>query len=332
MEKRSSQTTTGILPAQEPWRRRHLLDVDDLTRREIETVLETTDAMKEVLRREMPRVPALRGKTIITLFYESSTRTRSSFELAAKALGADVISVASASSSVQKGESIIDTTRTLQAVGGQMIILRHNMSGAPYLVARYTEMSVINAGDGWHAHPTQALLDLYTMLAQLREVAGRRIVIVGDVAHSRVARSNIWCLTTMGAEVVVCAPPTLLPYRSRSDSHVEPLGLPKVGVETDLERALEGADVVMALRLQKERMAGGLLPSLREYVRLYQITEERLTRFCPQAIVMHPGPMNEGVEISPGVARSARSVIEDQVANGVAVRMAVLYLLTRSRA
>ncbi len=329
------------LEAQAPWTRRHVLDLDDFSRGEIDTVMETADAMKEVLGREVPRVPALRGKTLVTLFYEASTRTRASFELAAKALGADVINIAAAGSSVQKGESLIDTVRTLQAVGGQVLVIRHASSGAPYLVARHVEMNVINAGDGWHAHPTQGLLDLYTMRSHLGDpstssgqaLRGRRVVIVGDIAHSRVARSNIWGLTAMGAEVVVCGPTTLLPYGLRpGDRPVEePLALPRVAVETHLERALEGADVVMALRLQKERMAGGLLPSLREYARLYQVNEERLARARPGALVMHPGPINEGVEISPAVARSVQSVIEEQVTNGVAVRMAVLYLLARGK-
>ncbi len=324
---------TAALEVQPAWRRRHVLDLDDFSRAEIEAVMETTDAMREVLAREVPRVPALRGKTLVTLFYEASTRTRASFELAVKALGADVINIAASGSSVQKGESLYDTVRTLQAVGGQMLVMRHASSGAPYLVARHVQMNVINAGDGWHAHPTQGLLDLYTMRSHLGDMRDRRVVIVGDIAHSRVARSNLWGLTTVGAQVVVCAPPTLLPYGMRPDggSAEEPLALPPVGVETDLDRAVEGADVVMALRLQLERMTSGLLPSLREYARLYQVNEERLARARPGALVMHPGPMNEGVEISPAVARSLQSVIEEQVTNGVAVRMAVLYLLARGK-
>ena len=323
----------AALEVQPVWERRHVLDLDDFTRAEIEIVMETTDAMKEVLGREVPRVPALRGKTIVTLFYEASTRTRASFELAAKALGADVINVTASSSSVQKGESLYDTVRTLQAVGAQILVIRHGSSGAPYLVARHVEMKVVNGGDGWHAHPTQGLLDLYTMRSHLGDLRGKRVVIIGDIAHSRVARSNLWGLATLGAEIVVCAPPTLLPYGMRPDSAPveEPLALPPVTVETDLDRALEGADVVMALRLQLERMASGLIPSLREYARLYQVNEERLARARPGALVMHPGPMNEGVEISSAVARSLQSTIEEQVTNGVAVRMAVLYLLARGK-
>jgi len=338
-ERTAAGGATAALEVQSAWRRRHVLDLDDFGRAEIEAVMEMADAMREVLGREVPRVPALRGKTLVTLFYEASTRTRASFELAAKALGADVINVAASGSSVQKGESLYDTVRTLQAVGAQVLVMRHGSSGAPYLVARHVQVNVINAGDGWHAHPTQGLLDLYTMRSHLGDLRGKRVVIVGDIAHSRVARSNLWGLTTVGAEVVVCAPPTLLPYgmpsRARRPDGApaeEPLALPPVQVETDLDRAVAGADVVMALRLQLERMTSGLLPSLREYARLYQVNEERLARARPGALVMHPGPMNEGVEISPAVARSLQSVIEEQVTNGVAVRMAVLYLLARGKA
>ena len=292
--------------------------------------MQTTEAMAEVLRRDVPRVPALRGRTVVTLFYEASTRTRASFELAGKALGADVINVAASGSSVEKGESLIDTVRTLQAVGADALVMRHGLSGAPYLVARNVQASVINAGDGWHAHPTQALLDLYTMRSHLGDLRGRKVVIVGDIAHSRVARSNIWALAGVGAEVTICAPPTLLPAGLRPGSdRAEDLALPPVTVETDIDIAISGADVVMALRLQKERMSSGLLPSLREYATLYQLTEKRLAKAAPGALVMHPGPINEGVEISPAVASSLQSVIEEQVTNGVAVRMAVLYLVCR---
>jgi aspartate carbamoyltransferase catalytic subunit len=343
MKERPERAATTTLEAPEPpalWTRRHLLDLDDFTREEIETVINTADAMKEVMSRDVPRVPALRGRTVITLFYEASTRTRASFELAGKALGADVINVAAGGSSIEKGESLIDTVRTLQAVGADAIVIRHPSSGAPYLVAQQVQAAVINGGDGAHAHPTQGLLDLYTMRSHLGDIRGKRVVIVGDIAHSRVARSNIWGLTAMGARVVVCGPPTLLPAgvgagfkpaRSEVTDSVEQLGLPSVEVETSLDRAIEGADVVMTLRLQKERMSGGLIPSLREYATLYQLTEERLSRAATGALVMHPGPMNEGIEISPVVASSLQSVIEEQVTNGVAVRMAVLYLMARSR-
>jgi len=328
----ASQPLVELEPSS-TWQRQHVLDLDDFSRQEIEVVLGTADAMKEVLDREVPRVPALRGRTVVTLFYEASTRTRASFELAAKALGADVINFSAAGSSVQKGESFIDTARTLQAIGGEVCIVRHSSSGTPYLLAQHTGMSIINAGDGWHAHPTQALLDIYTIRAHLGDLRGRRTVIVGDITHSRVARSNIWGLTAMGAQVVVCAPPTLLPwglYPGR-DAAEEPLALPSVEVDTNLDRAIEGADVVMALRLQRERQQASLLPSLREYARLYQVNEERMARAGVGALVMHPGPMNEGVEISPAVARSLQSVIEEQVSNGVAVRMALLYLLTKGK-
>jgi aspartate carbamoyltransferase catalytic subunit len=300
-----------------------VFDLDDFTASEIEDVLDTAAVMKSVLARPIKKVPTLRGKTVVTLFYEASTRTRVGFEVAAKALGADTIGVNSSTSSVTKGESLIDTIRTLQALGADFVVMRHPQAGAPYVVADEVSASVINAGDGWHAHPTQALLDLFTIRERLGHIAGVRVAIVGDVLHSRVVRSNLWGLTHMGAEVVLCGPPTLLPAASFGSE------LPwNVRIEYRLERALEDADVVMALRLQTERQAGGLLPSVREYVRLYGLTEERLAWARPGALVMHPGPMNEGVEIDPRVARSAQSVIETQVTNGVAVRMALLYLLS----
>jgi len=311
------------------WRRRHLLDVDDMAPDEVEFLMTTAGAMKEVLAREVPRVPALRGTTIVTLFYENSTRTRSSFELAGKVLGADVINVAASSSSVTKGESLVDTVKTLQAIGADVIVMRHSRSGAPYLASRHVSSSVVNAGDGLHAHPTQALLDLFTMRARLGDVRGRRVVIVGDVLHSRVARSNMWLLTSLGAEVVVCAPPTLIPAGLRDGCEGQ---LPPVRVETDLDIAVRDADVVMALRMQNERMQGGFVPGVREYSRLYQVNADRLARARAGALVLHPGPMNEGVEISHEVAHGLQSQVEEQVANGVAVRMAVIWLLTRARA
>jgi aspartate carbamoyltransferase catalytic subunit len=318
-------------PAPRGWRGRHVLDLDTFSRAEIEQVLDSAGAMREVLGREMPRVPALRGVTVATLFYEASTRTRASFELAGKVLGADVINLSASGSSVEKGESLIDTVRTLQAMGVQIIVMRHGRSGAPYLAAAHTRAAVINGGDGWHAHPTQALLDLYTMQQRLGSLAGRRVTIVGDIAHSRVARSDIWGLTALGAEVVLCAPPTLLPagLGGRVSTAQEEVALPRVTVEPQIERALRGADVVMTLRLQKERMTAGLLPSLREYSRRYQITAARVAPARPGALVMHPGPMNEGVEISPDVAYGTQSHIEEQVTNGVAIRMALLFLVAR---
>jgi aspartate carbamoyltransferase catalytic subunit len=309
-----------------------VLDLDDFSAEEVRLVLDTTDTMKEVLARDVPRVPALRGMTVTTLFYEASTRTRASFELAGKVLGADVMNLTASGSSVEKGESLIDTVRTLRAIGADIIIMRHKMSGAPYVAARHTDAHVINAGDGWHAHPTQALLDLYTMRSYLGDLRGRKIVIVGDILHSRVVRSNLWGLTAMGANVVISGPPTLIPAGLGDCNPNVTSGtaaLPRVTLEPDFDHAVEDADVVMALRLQEERMASGLLPSLREYSRLYQVNAARLRRAKPDALVMHPGPMNEGVEIAADVAHGPQSRIEEQVTNGVAVRMALLYLLAR---
>ena len=308
--------------------RKDVLDLDSFSAEEIGLVLQTTDVMKEILSRPIKRVPPLRGKTVVNLFYEASTRTRVSFELAAKNLSADVVNITASGSSVQKGESLVDTIRTLQALGGDIIVIRHPQAGAPYLVAQHLEGSVLNAGDGWHAHPTQALLDLYTIRERLGRISGLNITIVGDILHSRVARSNVWGMTKMGANVTLCGPTTLLPIVGEPDPST---GLPALRIEHDLDRALEGADVVMALRIQRERQEGGLLPSLREYVQLYQLTRERVARAKPGCLVMHPGPMNEGVEIAPDVAYGSQSVIEDQVANGVAVRMALLYLLAAGR-
>jgi aspartate carbamoyltransferase catalytic subunit len=304
------------------WWRHHVLDVDDWSREEIELVFTTADAMREVLERPIKRAPALRGKTVILFFAEASTRTRVSFELAAKALSADVVNIGSSGSSVEKGESLLDSVRTLQALGGDVIVLRHASSGAPYFLADRVDAAVVNAGDGWHAHPSQALLDAYTLRSRLGTLSNRTIAIVGDILHSRVARSDVHALRALGARVVLCGPPTLLPAAWRRGG--APAG---IRVETDLDRALDGADAVMALRLQKERMAAGLLPSIREYAREWGISEARLARAKPNAPVLHPGPMNEGVEIDPAVAHGRRSLVEEQVRNGVAVRMALLYLL-----
>ncbi len=324
-------TRTAAPAASSPeWNHTDILDLDDFSVAEIETVLNLADRMREVLDRRIARVPALRGYTIVNLFFESSTRTRASFELAGKVLGADVLSVQASTSSVTKGESLIDTVRTLRAMRTDAIVMRHSMSGAPYLAAEHTEASIINAGDGSHAHPTQALLDLYTMRAHMGDLRGKRVVMVGDISHSRVARSDMWGLAAMGADVVVCGPPTLLPRGLRPGdrpAHAES-AMPPVTVETDIDRALEGADVVMALRLQSERQDNGLLPSLHEYSRLYQVTQERLKRAKPNHLLMHPGPKNEGVEIAGTVASGGNSIIEEQVTNGVAVRMALLYLLS----
>ena len=308
--------------------RKHLLDLDDFTESEIESVLQNADVMRDVLRRDIKKVPTLRGKSIITLFYEASTRTRVSFEQAGKILSADVINVSGSGSSVEKGESLYNTALTIQAMNADIIVVRHPHSGAPHFMARFLDSCVINGGDGAHAHPTQALLDLYTIKSRLGRIRGAKVVIVGDLLYSRVARSNLWGLTKMGAEVVLCAPPTLIPpdfldgYKSRPG---HPFA--SVRIETNVERALEGADVVMALRLQLERQQGGHLPTLREYSRMYGITPERMKFAKPDALVMHPGPMNEGIEIAPEVAHGAMSVIEEQVTNGVAVRMAVFYAI-----
>jgi aspartate carbamoyltransferase catalytic subunit len=290
--------------------------------------------MEEVLGREIKKVPALRGRVIITLFYEASTRTRVSFEEAGKVLSADVINVSTSGSSVEKGESLLNTGLTLQAMGVDVIVIRHPHSGAPYFLAKHLDrVSVINAGDGIHAHPTQALLDLYTINKKLGGLAGLKVVIVGDVLHSRVARSEIWGLAKLGAKVVLCGPATLLPVELLRGEKLNGFGgvLDSVTVDTDLDRAIIGADVVMALRLQNERQTGGFLPSIREYIRRWQVTPERLARANPGVLVMHPGPMNEGIEISSGLAHGLSSAIEEQVANGVAVRMALLYQLCAGR-
>jgi len=313
------------------WGHRHLLDVDVLSAEELDLVMRTAEGMAEVLARPIPKVPALRGWGLTNLFYEASTRTRVSFEVAAKNLSADVVNVTASASSVTKGESLVDTIRTIEALGARILVIRHAVSGALYLAAQTFGGSVVNAGDGWHAHPTQALLDLYTMRSRLGgSVAGRKIVILGDVLHSRVARSNLWSLTAAGADVWVCGPATLLRgFEAWAAAGVG--GSRRFTVTSDVGAALRDADVVMALRIQRERMASGLLPSLREYGARFGLTRERLDAAKPGALVMHPGPMNEGVEIAPDVAAGSQSVITDQVANGVAVRMAVLYLLAGAR-
>ena len=306
--------------------RRHVLDLDDFSVEEIEEVFQNTDAMREVMNRDIKKVPTLRGKTVITLFTEASTRTRVSFEQAGKIMSADVINVSGSGSSVEKGESLYNTALTLQAMNADIIVIRHSHSGAPHFLARNLDACVINAGDGTHAHPTQTLLDMYTMRERFGRVEGLKVVIVGDILYSRVARSNLWGLTRMGAEVTLCAPPTLIPQDmlngiSEMDGHP----FASVKIERDVEKALDGADVVYALRLQLERQRAGHLPSLREYSRTYGINPGRLELAKPGALIMHPGPMNEGVEIDPDVAHGTRSVIEEQVTNGVAIRMALLY-------
>jgi aspartate carbamoyltransferase catalytic subunit len=325
--------SVDVAPEEQPvgWRHRHLLDVDGLSVADLDLVMRTADAMREVLARPIAKVPALRGRSVTILFYEASTRTRVSFEVAAKNLSADVVNIAAATSSVTKGESLVDTIRTVEALGAQMLVMRHGVSGAPYLAAEVFGGAVLNGGDGWHAHPTQALLDLYTMRSRLGRagsfgVEGRKVVILGDILHSRVARSNIWSLTTAGADLWLCGPPTLVRGFEAWAGRGAAAGR-RFTVTSDVDAALRDADVVMALRIQRERMASGLLPSLREYAARYGLTRERLARARPDALVMHPGPMNEGVEIAPDVAAGSQSVITDQVTNGVAIRMALLYLL-----
>ena len=298
-----------------------LLTISDLSVEEIELILTTAESLKEVGGRDIKKVPALRGKTVVNLFFEPSTRTRTSFELAAKRLSADVINFSPSTSSVVKGETLIDTARNIEAMQADIIVLRHSSPGAAEHLARFVRSSVINAGDGWHEHPTQALLDLYTIKEKKGEIEGLAIVIVGDVAHSRVARSNIAVLTKLGAEVRVVAPPTMLPL------YVERLG---ARVYYRIEDALIGTDAIMMLRLQRERLGRALLPSMREYANLFCLNEERLKLANPEAIVMHPGPLNRGIEISPAVADSSAAVILDQVTNGVSVRMALMYLLSGS--
>lgn len=307
------------------WTRKDLLDTDALTRGEIDLLIEQARAMKDA-RTRRGKLATLRGVTIVTLFYEQSTRTRASFEVAAKLLGADVVNLTASGSSVEKGESLVDTVRTLEAIGADLLVMRHPSSGAPYLAARHTRAGVINAGDGMHAHPTQALLDFFTMQERLGDMAGRKVTIIGDVLHSRVARSNVWTLLAAGCEVVLCGPPTLLPRTLSSWSEAG-----GCAVTPNIQQALAGADVVMALRMQRERQDRGLVPSTRSYIRDYQLNAARLSLARPGALVMHPGPVNEGVEIAPDIAHGLSSIIEDQVANGVAVRMAILYHMALAR-
>lgn len=296
-----------------------LISLKDVPAETINLILDTATPMKDIIKRQIKKVPTLRGRTVVTVFYEASTRTRTSFELAAKYLSADTVSIAAATSSVSKGESLKDTARTIESMGADVVVLRHPMAGAPALLARTLKAPVINAGDGAHEHPTQALLDLFTVREKKGRLEGLKVVIVGDILHSRVARSDIWGFTTMGAEVRLAGPATLMPP-----------GIEKTGVRVynDLDEALEGADVVNILRIQLERQQQGLFPGLREYAMMYGINRDRLKLAAPDALVMHPGPMNRGVEISPEVADGLQSVINEQVTNGVAVRMALLYLLT----
>lgn len=299
-------------------KRKDILGMEDMGQEEIKLILDTASSMKEIIGRNIKKVPTLRGKTTVNLFYEPSTRTRTSFELAAKYLSADSINISSSGSSVVKGESLKDTASTLAAMGADIVILRHPMAGAPHILAGMLRQRVINAGDGFHEHPTQSLLDLYTVREKRGDIRGCRVAVVGDIMHSRVARSNIWGFTTMGAQVRVCGPATLMP------PEIERMG---ATLCTSMEEALAGADVVIMLRIQLERQKQGLFPGTREYARLFGLDSRRLALASPGALVMHPGPMNRGVEITAEVADSVQSVITEQVTNGVAVRMALLYLL-----
>ncbi len=299
-------------------RSKDLLGINGMTADEIKLILDTAATFKDVSERDIKKVPTLRGKTVINLFYEASTRTRTSFELAGKRLSADVINISTSTSSVVKGETLLDTARNIEAMKCDIIIVRHSCSGAPEYLSRRLRSSVINAGDGFHEHPTQALLDMFTIREKLGRLEGLTVAIVGDIAHSRVARSNIYGLRAMGAQVRVCGPPTMIPT-----------GIEHTGAEVfyDMNRAVEGVDAVMMLRLQLERQTAGLFPGVREYAKLFGLNPDRLKRAAAHALVMHPGPMNRGVEISSEVADST-PVILDQVTNGVAVRMAVMFLLS----
>jgi len=296
---------------------KHLLGIEELEPDQISAILDTAQGLKEILDRPIKKVPTLRGRTVVNLFFEPSTRTRSSFEMAERVLSADSLSIAAATSSVKKGETLIDTVRNLEAMSPDLIVIRHASAGAPHLLARRCRASIVNAGDGAHEHPTQALLDALTLRERTGRLKGLRVAIVGDVLHSRVARSSAWLLRKMGAEVVLCGPPTLIPP-----------GVEQIAPVADrIEDAIEGADAVMMLRIQKERMTGGYFPSEREYHARYGLTAARLAAARKDVLIMHPGPMNRGVEIASEVADGPYSVILEQVTNGVAVRMAVLYLL-----
>jgi len=314
----TASTDVEQKPAVTALRHKDLLGIVDLTAEEIALILDTAEAMKEVGTRPIKKVPALRGKTVVNLFYEPSTRTRTSFEIAEKRLSADTLNIAIGTSSVVKGETLADTALNLEAMAPDMIVLRHSSSGACHLLSRICRSAIINAGDGMHEHPTQALLDAFTIRERKKQLKGLKVAIIGDLLHSRVLRSNIQLLTKMGAQVWVCGPPTLIPTDIRRFG---------VTATSSVDEAVTDADVVMLLRIQLERMEGAYFPSLREYFRVFGMTEARLRQAKPDVMIMHPGPMNRGVEIASEVADGPYSVILDQVANGVAVRMAVLYLL-----
>lgn len=298
--------------------RKDLLGIEDLTKEEIELILNTADAFKEVLTRDIKKVPTLRGRTVVNLFLEPSTRTRMSFEIAGKRLSADTINISAQGSSLVKGESLKDMAKNLEAMNPDIIVIRHAVPGAPHMLAKMCRFSVINAGDGPHEHPTQALLDMLTIREKKGRLAGLKIALVGDITHSRVARSNIFGLTRLGVHVRVIGPPTLIP------PYIEEMG---VEVQYDLQEGIRDRDVIMMLRIQMERETRNLFPTIREYARLFCLTKEKLQGVSEECLIMHPGPINRGVEIDPEVADGKHSVILDQVTNGIAVRMALLYLL-----
>ncbi len=300
---------------------KHLLELQSLTKEDIELILETAKPFKTVFTRSIKKLPTLRGKSVVLLFYEPSTRTRTSFELAAKRLSADTVSIAVQVSSVQKGESLIDTAKTLESMKADFIVIRHSHSGSPHILAQNVSSSIINAGDGFHEHPTQGLLDIFTIKQKKGKIQGLKVVIVGDILHSRVARSNLWGLTKLSAKVILCGPPTLIP------KDIDKI-FPQIYIEYNLDKAIKNADVINILRVQFERQLEHLFPSVREYSLLYGMNKERLKNAKSDVLILHPGPMNRGIEITTEVADSLNSVINEQVTNGIAVRMAVLYLLS----
>jgi len=304
------------------WIHKDLLGLEYLSREDIELLLDTGDSFREILDRSIKKVPTLRGKTVVNLFYEPSTRTRVSFEIAAKRLSADVINIATETSSVKKGETLNDTGKNIEALKADVIVVRHNCSGAAAMLARNVKISVVNAGDGWHEHPTQGLLDIMTLRKKLGHIEGLKVSIVGDIAHSRVARSNIWGLTKLGAEVTVCAPSMLIP------PGIEKMG---VSITSNIDEAIGDADAVNVLRMQFERDEKSMFPQQLEYFKMFGITEERLKKAKKNIVIMHPGPINRGIEISSKVADGANSVVLEQVTNGIAVRMAVLFWLSQVR-
>ncbi|MDP3787500.1 MAG: aspartate carbamoyltransferase catalytic subunit [Candidatus Omnitrophota bacterium] len=301
------------------WTKKDLLGLEELSAAEIELILQTTDSFKEISQRPIKKVPTLRGKTVVLFFFEPSTRTRTSFELAAKRMSADILNIQASASSLAKGETLKDTAKNIEAMKVDIIIMRHSSSGAPHLLSRSVSPSIINAGDGSHEHPTQGLLDIFTIKEHKKKIAGLNVSIIGDLAHSRVARSNIWGLTKLGAKVTVCGPATLMP-----------VGIERLGVKVtyDIREAIEGADAINLLRIQTERQSQNLVPSVREYAMRFGLDAEKMKYAKKDVLIMHPGPINRGVEITPEVADGPYSVILEQVTNGIAVRMAVLYLLS----